>query len=763
MSRHALRANGLSSRAAQAEARADAATKKQAKKKHKDDRTTVRDPVAEAMAHAARQEARQIHEEQRAREALKRHEEEEAARAKEKAEKKAEEERKQKRDIERRTEDITYVIDGFPVELRVSRIRIRPVGWNVNGTAPLGQLGPYGSGFDIWQTLMNDGYYILLPHGRTEPFAPERSEMDWFLYVGALCEGRVEDISEVPGWTGFNARSGWVVEEAARGLQPVQWGDIVCPREFVPTSNPSSPVVTGPHVEAAARAILGNSRRPEHGDGQKGYSGTRGSTNHRRPATNPSAQPDIASVHLRRGMGYDLLQPQQNGAVLDHVAANSNQFVHLLMRTLLYADSVWPLLNRQIAGPAPHNPMHNVPYEVINNQAIMVTIIPQSQGTHYTALPTRFPMQCNSSADTMQRVREQLATSDRPASLIYGFAVRGYQRYPNAPEVTQEDRMWNRLSGALHLYIAPAYSTTATRREEVAIIQDALTVSIREMAFELGPVTIEAIRQTGDRIPLMFSVLPSHSAVQTWELVLDIMERDWVAIQGPYTDSPGQAPFNFRPGNIFIVGFTFSKPEKVKPRSEGSCRAMWNWGGHGGPGGRGGGRGGDRAGGRGQLGGGKGKGGYPGGGKGGDSKGKGKSGKGGGKSQQRGNGGPRRFQKPTAEYAQYGDAALEMASGRADGVPALHGLELYKADRMVLKDTVGVQDDFSMATSFWHWILDAHLLLNALVTVTLLALLHGCRTHTCTPSLFCHRDTGSCHTSHSRRAYPTTHRPVHLC
>jgi hypothetical protein len=50
VSRHALRANGLSSRAAQAEARADAATKKQAKKKHKDDRTTVRDPVAEAMA-----------------------------------------------------------------------------------------------------------------------------------------------------------------------------------------------------------------------------------------------------------------------------------------------------------------------------------------------------------------------------------------------------------------------------------------------------------------------------------------------------------------------------------------------------------------------------------------------------------------------------------------------------------------------------------------------------------------------------------------
>ena len=64
-----------------------------------------------------------------------------------------------------RTVDADYSIDGCLVELRVHRVRIRPTAWNTNGTAPAGQLAPYGSGFEIWNNLMQDGFYILLPYG----------------------------------------------------------------------------------------------------------------------------------------------------------------------------------------------------------------------------------------------------------------------------------------------------------------------------------------------------------------------------------------------------------------------------------------------------------------------------------------------------------------------------------------------------------------------------------------------------------------------
>ena len=54
----------------------------------------------------------------------------------------------------------------------------------------------------------------------------------------------------------------------------------------------------------------------------------------------------------------------------------------------------------------------------------------------------------------MQRTREQLSNNDRPASLIYGFAVRGHQRYFGS-EVSPlpDDRRWNSLSGAFGTFI----------------------------------------------------------------------------------------------------------------------------------------------------------------------------------------------------------------------------------------------------------------------------------------------------------------------
>ena len=61
-----------------------------------------------------------------------------AAAAVAKAEKKAESELRE-RDIQTRARLQVYSIDGCNTELLVHRVRIRPTGWNANGTAPAGQ------------------------------------------------------------------------------------------------------------------------------------------------------------------------------------------------------------------------------------------------------------------------------------------------------------------------------------------------------------------------------------------------------------------------------------------------------------------------------------------------------------------------------------------------------------------------------------------------------------------------------------------------
>ena len=627
-----------------------------------------------------------------------------------------------------------YAMDGARTRLRVHRVIITPTN---------GQVAP-GAGWHIFTALLSEGFYILLPFGRTERFAPESNQADWSFLLGSLRHRRLHDL-EIPGWQGFNRQSGVVVSEAARTCLPVLWQGKLQPLLYVPTPD------LVPQAEAGSSHAGRNDNTANVSyTAQATRAQAAGATAHTAQMALDTAdltaaaayaardmlraaqpRPDIVSVHIAPLPGPTLLSPQRNG---DSANAGATQHVRGLIRTLLLADRILHDENRYLAGEVPHRVTHSVEYLAVTNQAIVVTVFPQRQPDHperYTQLPSRFPIECDSSAQTYNRVREQLTNDRNHTSLIYGFAVRGLENVLIRP--TLQEAAWNRESGALHLYIAPAHRVYRNRGEELANIRNAFFYTMREIAHEAGPDVLATARSSGDRIPLLFGPFPAHSAQMTWDVVLDAMDTEWVSVQGRYTDRPSQAPFSFRPRDLFIVGFLFPQPRNVKHRSPGSCRPTWLNGYHGGPG-KGGGGGGGKGKGYGNGYGGRGQPGGRDGGRGGD-KGKGGKGKAGGKGDKGGKGKQAAHgalcnatRSQAAEALSYETAAANAVSWRTTpgGAGQLAGDETLM-NLAPSKYTVGGQEPPFVQPRLWTT------LLNLTVTLVGLLFVYQCHRRTHTP------------------------------
>ena len=243
-----------------------------------------------------------------------------------------------------------YAMDGARTRLRVHRVIITPTN---------GQVAP-GAGWHIFTALLSEGFYILLPFGRTERFAPESNQADWSFLLGSLRHRRLHDL-EIPGWQGFNRQSGVVVSEAARTCLPVLWQGKLQPLLYVPTPD------LVPQAEAGSSHAGRNDNTANVSyTAQATRAQAAGATTHTAQMALDTAdltaaaayaardmlraaqpRPDIVSVHIAPLPGPTLLSPQRNG---DSANAGATQHVRGLIRTLLLADRILHDENRYLAG-----------------------------------------------------------------------------------------------------------------------------------------------------------------------------------------------------------------------------------------------------------------------------------------------------------------------------------------------------------------------------------------------------------------------------